>query len=214
MNINKKLILLTLVVAPFFIGGTALAEAESTAMDASSNTSTEIKTGDEGLTLQERLQKRKTAIQTRLDNVQKLRVQARCRAAQKVVGGVNNRLGNVKTRRDAAYDNTVHHLTELVTKLKAHEINTTDLEKQIAELQTKITTFKTDIAKYQEAAGDLADMDCTADPDGFKASLDQGRTLRAQVVTDAQAVHSYIQDPIKKTLQTIRAEVAAMKKES
>jgi hypothetical protein len=50
--------------------------------------------------------------------------------------------------------------------------------------------------------------DCTADPTGFKASLESARTAREQLAKSAADIRAYIQQTIKPTLVEIRAQVA------
>jgi cell division protein FtsB len=218
---RKKLLLAAVLVAPLLVFGTVAAHEEETNSDSSTQTEqtteqteTKKKTGNEGLTLQQRLNKYKDQAKTRLNAVEKTRIQTKCKASQGVVSRVKGRITGLETSHARVYDNLVSRLTSLSTKLKAKDIDTTTLDAQITELKAKIDTFETDLAKYKEAVSDLAEMDCTADPDAFKASLETARTLRAQVAKDAQAIRAYLSDTIKPTLKAIRAEVEAKKDEN
>ncbi len=212
---NKlKILLVPVLVAPLLVAGTVHADEDPMQNDEQTvttqnetTTSSRIKTGNEGLTMQQRVDRHKAAAKIRLATGEKIRIQGRCKAAQGKVGEVKGRLPNVQMRRDRAYANLVSHLESLTAKVKAKGVDTTTLETQITELKAKITTFQTDMAKYQEAAGDLAAMDCAADPEAFKASLEAARTLRAQLFTDAKAIRAYVADSIKPTLKTIRQQL-------
>jgi len=216
MKTTTKALLAAILVAPLLAFGTVSADEDmdTPASDKPTTTSAEVrKTGNEGLTLQQRLDKYKAAVKTRLTAVQKTRVQARCKASQGNVSTLKGRITLLKQKRHESYDHLMTHLHELNTKLKEHELNTVEYEKQLAELQTKVDTFQTDLAKYEEAATDLAAMNCMADPDGFKASLETARTLRAAVVQDGKAIHDYLSSTIKPTIQAFRSQLHAASSE-
>lgn len=210
MTTNKKLLFASVLVAPLLVFGTVAAEEGDPPEDTSTTTQTTTqkpKTGNEGLTLEQRIQKYKTQLQTKLNNAEKLRVTSRCKASQGKVSSIKGRITGLETSRQQVYANLTSRLTDLSSKLKAKGLDTAALDSQIAELQIKVDTFNTDLAKYKEAVGDLAEMNCTTDPDAFKASLETARTLRAQVVKDGQAIKSYLSDTIKPTLVGLRKQL-------
>lgn len=104
--------------------------------------------------------------------------------------------------------------SEFYRKLKAKNVDTTTYDSQVAELKTMVTTYETDLAKYKEAVSDLQELDCTSNPDGFKAALEAARTALGKVNTDGQAIKSYLSKTIKPTLKTIHDQLAATNSES
>lgn len=207
MTTKTKLLFGTLLVVPLLaFGSVAAHEGDDTTTQTDTSTN-EVKTGNEGLTLQERLDKYKAAVQKRLDNAEKARLKLRCKASQGHVSSLEGRIKGLETSRQHVYENTTSRLTSLSDKLKAKGVDTTEYDTQIAELKTKIETFNTDLAKYHEAVSDLSQMDCTADPDAFKAALETARTLRSQVVDDGQAIRDYLSNTIKPTLKAIRQQL-------
>lgn len=212
MKTTTKAILASVLVAPLLVFGTVAADESTDPMHNDKPTATQsekIKTGNEGLTLQQRLDKYKQAIKTRLTAAQKTRVQARCKASQGNVTSLKARITGLKQKRASSYENLLTRLNALNTKLKEEGLSTTAYESQLAELQTKVTAYQTDLAKYEEAVNDLATMECTTDPDAFKASLETARTLRATVVQDGKAIHDYLKTTIKPTIQAFRAQLEA-----
>lgn len=207
MKHTKKLLLAALLILPLFVVGTVQADEQNSTTHQTTTTPKERKTGNEGLTLQQRLDKYKADVKARLSNNEKTRVQIRCKAAQGKVSQLKGRITGLKQKRESAYGNLLDHLTELKDKLKAQGIDTTLYEQQVVVLQTKVDTYQTDIAKYEEAVNDLAAMDCAADPDAFKASLETARKLRLQVVQDGLAIREYLANTIKPMLQTLRAQL-------
>lgn len=212
MNINRKLVLATVLLAPCFVLDVVRAHGQEDAATPEQTTpQTEerhVTTGNEGLTLKERLQERKDKLQTRLDNAKTTRLQAQCKASQGRLGQLKQRIGTVASNRHTMYDKLVQRLETLSGNLKDHGLDVTAFHQQITELQAKTDLYQTSLAQYQEAVSDMADMDCAADPTGFQVSLEEARTLRTQTINTGHAIHAYLQDPIKKTLQMIRGEVS------
>ncbi len=178
-----------------------------------SQTTTETSATDAAKALAERIAKHKDELKTRLSNAEKLRLQSKCKASQGLVSSIRGRIKGIETSRGQVYKNIINRLTNLSEKLKNKGANTTELDADIATLQTKMDTFNTDLAAYKQAVSDVADMDCITDPDGFKAALEAARAARQKVNEDGLAVRSYINDTIKPLLKTIRAQLEADKTE-
>jgi len=165
--------------------------------------------GHKTTTMKERVEKLKADLKIKLTTVEQDRLKQRCKAAQAVVATLNTRFGKSVTTRSNAYDNLVRHLTDIIAKLKAKNVDTTKLEQEKTTLEAKISTYKADLAKYKEALSDLKDVDCVADPTAFKAALESARTAHQALVADTAAIKSYVVDTIKVTLHDIRAQLAA-----
>ena len=163
--------------------------------------------------LEERIAKRKAELKTQLKASEKARLKTKCKASQGLLSSVRGRIKGIETSRGEVYKNIINRLTKLSEKLENKGVDTTELDAKIAELQTKMDTFNTDLTAYKQAVSDLADMDCMADPDGFKASLEAARTAQEKVNQDAKAVRSYLNETIKPLLKTIRAQLEADKSE-
>jgi hypothetical protein len=191
---------------------TAVMYAEDTTQTNTTNT-TQPETTDEIKSLADRIAKHKLEFKTKLTNVEKLRVQSKCKASQGLVSSLTGRIKGIETSRGQVYKNIITHLTSLSEKLKNKGVDTTTLNDDIAVLQDKMDTFSTDLAAYKLAVSDLNIMDCKADPDGFKASLEAARAARQKVNEDGKAVRGYITDTIKPLLKTIRAELETDKTE-
>jgi hypothetical protein len=166
-------------------------------------------TAEEKTALQERLAKRKTELKIRVTTTEKQRLATRCKNATGPISSLRGRIKGIETSRAQVYDNLVDRLTSLSTKLEARGLNTDELNQQIETLQEKITTFQTDLATYKQIVADLGDMDCAADPEAFKASLEAARSALAKVKLDGTDIRTYVSDTIKPTLKTIREAISA-----
>lgn len=160
--------------------------------------------------VQERIQKRKAALKTRLSAAEKLKLQNKCQASQQgKISSLSGRIKGIETSRTQVYNNITTHLQKLSEKLQNRGVTTTELDAAITELETKIETFKTDLAAYKDAIEVLAAMDCKANPELFKETLEDARADLKTVQDDAAAVKAHVKDTIKPILKTIRAQLEA-----
>lgn len=218
MKTRTKIFLSSLFIVPVLSTNLVWAHGTEVAVDnSSSNTSSQTETetetehGTTTTTLKQRIEARKAEFKVKLQAVEKARIMAKCAGAQGIITSVQNRSASAEKARTNVYNKLSDKLSSLITKLKAANVDTTELESELSGLQAKIKTFNTDMTTYKQAVSDLKDMDCKADPDAFKASLDDARKLREQLKTDATAIRTYVKDAIKPTLQTIRQDLAAKK---
>lgn len=189
--------------------GTPVPTATATATSTASATPkpTEL-TEAQKKELQARVQKRVVDQKTKLTTTQQTRIANKCVSAQGALSSAGQRMDVVRAKRTEVYGNITSKLNDLVTKLKAQNVNTTTLESQIKELNAKIDTYNTDLATYKQAVADLTALDCAKDPTAFQASLESARAALAKVRTDAAAISEYVKNTIKPTLVQIRKQLA------
>lgn len=220
MKMYKSGIIVAVLLVPLVFGGVVAADESdgNTASEPTQTTQKEIKTGNEGLTLQQRIEKYKAESRankvTATTAAEKARLQTKCKASQGRVSSLKGRITGIDTSRTQVYTNLLNRLNTLDDKLEAKQVDTTTYDQQVAELTTKIETYRTTLATYKEAVSDLAELDCTADPEAFKAALATARTTRAELIADGKAVHTYLKDTLKPTLQAIRAQLATTTKQT
>jgi hypothetical protein len=187
--------------------GSETTATETTTAEESTEDSSTTSAADKAKQLAERLAKRKTELKTKLAAAEEARIKNKCKASQGKLSSLEGRIKGIKTSRGKVYANLVERLTKLSAKIKAKGLDTTKLDTQIKELQTKIETFNTDLTAYQQAVADLAAMDCAADPTAFKAALEEARSKRQTLVTDAKAIKAYVEDTIKPTLKDLKKQL-------
>lgn len=227
MKTRIRLVLSILLASPILAFSAVMVKAETgsgSTNSGSSTTTTSGSTDDEKVSeveietepktdskkLLERLSTRKTELKIKLSKVEEERIKVKCKIAQTgSVSSLSGRIKGIETSRNEVHTNLLDHLTKLVAKLKAKDVDTTKLEAEIVELKAKIATFKADLAKYRQAVIDLKAMDCVSDPSAFKASLESARALRETVIKDATAIKTYVKETIKPTLQEIKAALEA-----
>ncbi len=187
-------------------GSSTTTQADDNAL-ATTDTGTDTETPT--TTLAERLTEHKSEFKQNLTRLQIASLKTRCKAAQGQLSSLSGRIKGIQTSRNEVYTNLTKHLASLQTKLQERDVDTTELQAEIATLRTKIDTYKTDLVAYKQAVSDLSDMDCNADPTAFKATLEAARAARKKVATDITDIHSYVIDTIKPTLVKIRTSLAA-----
>jgi len=182
---------------------------QTTTETTSSDDSTTVSTDTSTTTLQDRIEKHKTDLKLALTKAEEKKLELACKPAQTVVKGVENKVNGALSSRYKAYDNLNSHLTDIIAKLKAAGLDTTELTSEQTILATKIATFKTAAAAYKQALDDTKALDCATDPTGFKASLENARNLRTTLSKDLTDIRNYVTSTIKPTLVTLRSQLEA-----
>lgn len=190
---------------PVLVFGVVAAETTTTTTNDDTTTQT---TTDDKTELSDRIAKRKAALKIKLTNLEKARLKLKCvAAAQGPVKRLSGRINGLETSRNEVYTNLVNRLTKLSDQIKTKGLDTTTLDGQVTTLKGMIDTFKSDLETYKTAVSDLTNMDCTSDPDGFKASLEDARAARAKLAKDSSDIKTYLNDTIKPTLVALRNQL-------
>lgn len=151
----------------------------------------------------QRVEKNKTKFAIKLTDAETTKIKSKCKASQVIGKALNAQITRKNTTRTETYENISTKITEAIKSLKEENKDITVLETQSKELTQKIEKYKTDVAAYQVALTDLADVDCAVDPTGFKAALEASREARKTVAEDVLVIKTYINTNIKKTLKDL-----------
>ena len=198
----KYLVALGLIVPVMAFGPIVLAHEGEEQTETANQSDTEKQK-----TLTERIEKNKDQFKIKLRAAEILALKGKCGSAQtKVKTHIENVSANVPARVKA-YQNLYEHLNNLVARLEAKDVDTTTLKEQLETLDQKIHAFDDDLETYKQSLGDLKDINCVADPDGFKAALEAARADRQALTEDMAAIKAYVKDTIKPTLQQIRDQL-------
>lgn len=206
MKIHK--LILGLMLVPLLVFGTVSAQTDpdTSTNDTDTSTTDSAKAKEE---LQARLEKRKARRQSRLDAARELRLKTVCQGVQGKLQAVEARVQGVQRRRTTVYTSLLERLENLGERLKLAGVDTTEYDKQVAELSTKVNTFSQHLEEYSQAVSDMVGMDCAADPEAFQASLEAARTARAELIKEAKEIRTYLTGTIKPTLVSIRQKLNA-----
>lgn len=156
-------------------------------------------------TLQERITQRKDTLNVKLAAAEQRRLKLRCKQAQVSVTKLNARLESNLPKRDQAYTKLQERLEKFITNMDASAgTDTTALKQHQAALETKVATYKTNIAAYKQALGDVTAIDCLQETAGFKASLEEARQLRTALRSEATAIRTFITDTVRPAIKQVR----------
>lgn len=208
-KINLQIILaaVTFLCSLILLTGLGLAQESMSPSNTNTTVTPTTPTEDDNAKLNDRIQKRKTELKTKLTTAQQKRVQSKCKNAQGILKNNTTRANTVDKNRKNIHANMVERLTSLETKLAAKELDTTAFKAQITALEAKVETFNTDMTVYLQAVADTSQLDCAADPVAFKASLDASRTALQKVRTDAVDIRTHVINNVKPELLKLRTQL-------
>jgi chromosome segregation ATPase len=216
MNNRLRLIISAAFAVPLLIVGVASA-VDTTTTEGAGTTSTAASetakptaaplSADEQAALQKRLQERTTKLKAKVTATEQQRLQARCKSAQGQLSSLSGKLNQHEQSRSGTYSGLIARLSQLQGRLNGQGIDGAPLQVHIDSLKAQIDTYNTHLATYKQALSDAAAMDCAANPDAFKASLEAARVARTTVRQDATAIKEYVKTSIKPTLASVRTQL-------
>ncbi len=193
---------LSLLVVPVF------AQEETTeASDPESSETTERP----GMSKEERdarKAERKERIEERVDQARLTQAAARCTGAQNALEAAVNRVEGVQTRRTEQYGKISEKLNGLTNRIRATDIDTTNLEAQIEQFDTLVQEFYAELNVYYLALSDASEMDCEADAEAFLLAVEDARESVPTLKDMAKAIRSQVRDTIVSTLRSIADELS------
>lgn len=203
-----------LVIKSILAGGvlsltaTSLVLAVSDA-DSSTSNSGDVKTTSL-ITLEQRLKERQSRLKTKLDDLTRKRLIAKCGPAQPALIKVKARSLKDGENRSKAYSGLIKRLGTIITLLEKQGINTTELKSLKSQLETAIAQYDKNAESHRTALGDIVTMRCAADPAGFQATLETIREQRPQLGKDAVAVKNLLAE-LKQALASAKKALADVK---
>lgn len=160
-------------------------------------------------TLQQRIEQYKSKLGTNPNQAQLNRFKLRCGVAQTSLKNLQTKVANGQESRVKVYDKILEDLNVLSTKLKEKSIDTTKLDAYIKELDTKVKNYKTNVSTYKQAVEDAAANDCTTDPLGLLAAIQEARNSHAKLITEVADIRAYVNNVIKPGLSQVKTDLQA-----
>ncbi|GEM_PF-3282901 len=157
----------------------------------------------------ERKKQYRAQLKEALSTTDEQRIQLRCLAVQANIKTLATRSGEVQTKRVAAYSEITKEMDALSASLKNQAFETSELDKNIAELKVKVTAFQTTLADYKQTLEDLTVIDCSQDAASFKAALETARDLHTKLIGQVAEVRAFILNALKPSLQQVREELVS-----
>ena len=201
MKARLKIFVGAILAAPLLLIGSAMAHG----------TENHVLAQQDRPSVEERVEKRKSELRTKLNAAELKRLEQRCKPSQSSLKKVGESVRANIPQRHVAFDHLNEHLTRFIEKLEAGGGDSTEIKAQQTALATMIAEYKADMADYQKALDTISSMDCVRDTVQFKASLEETRTLRADLNKSIGDIRTYVKETIKPTLVKIRQQLAANK---
>jgi len=155
-----------------------------------------------GSSFEARLAQRKAEQNITLEEKDQKRLEQTCVNVQSKIRTINQSATTVINDRNLSYKRVDAKLWVTIGRLKLATQDTFELEKQRTSFAQQINDFQTTGSNYTQTLDDIQLINCQADPVGFKALLETARFYHKQLISQANAVHAYVANDIKKTLDT------------
>lgn len=133
----------------------------------------------------------------------------RCKNIETRIATRINRYENNRQMFQNVYGNMQTRLERLLAKLKAAGADTTQLEKDLVTLKTKIDKLETDQATFISTLKETQDFACGKSEGEFKAKFNEARKIPDVIRADRQDIRNFFQTTIKADLKTIREFLAS-----
>jgi hypothetical protein len=157
--------------------------------------------------MKKRVEQNKTALKTKIDEATKKRIIAKCKPAQTIVKGQETSIGSIGENRGKAFAKISESVQKLIDKLKAANIDTTEVEANLATAKTKADALTAAITTYKTTLADLKEMDCAADPTAFAATLATARTQRDAAKAAATDLRTYLSTTLKASINKLKSQL-------
>lgn len=129
-----------------------------------------------------------------------------CDKIQSRIDSKNKTFGNAKAAHSQAYDNLLDRLSKFSTNIKAKGYDTTDLDRDIATLKTKIDEFKLIIDQTYALMQQTSQGICGKTKPDALISLAQIRNRMRLVHQKAAEIRTFYKSVIKEDLLEIKAQ--------
>lgn len=166
---------------------------------------------EESTTRDQRVAERKAAFTVQIDQQSVRTLAARCEKTQKVLVALKDKDAKVLTARHDTYTNSVDKLNFIIKNLKSRNINSTAMEISRQQFIVATNKYIADAGNYKTALDDLAQLDCSKDLTGFKATILSARQLRSQLAVDVKnvkATYTQVKSAVDLAKQALSASKA------
>jgi hypothetical protein len=147
---------------------------------------------EQSTSLPQRIAQRKSALKLQLSAAQSQHIAQKCEVAQTGLQDINTKDKAAAQARSQTYSDLAKQLANTIDSLNRQKTNTASLTAAQTTFVRGINQYLTDYEAYKTALDDAVIMDCTADPAGFEASLQDARSLRTNLASDVAKIKSSV----------------------
>lgn len=204
---NKKLLLAPLLaLGAFLILSTSAIHAQDTDLPANADTDSAEQT-DERESVEDRIQKRKAASETRVDEQRARQIAAKCKAAQTRLTAHLTGAKTVQQNRQRIYENVTTKLNGIVVRLTASDVDTAELESAIVQYSGMVERFLERFELYILALEDASTIDCETDSEAFVLAIEDAKVQAIALKAESKEIRSFVQTTIISIIDEIKAEL-------
>lgn len=124
----------------------------------------------------------------------------RCVKVQERIGGVLERYTELKQSQLQKYHRISEKVAQILDRAAAAGLPVADLRSQLAEFDTQVRELADRYEQVRAKLVEIQSMDCTANPEGYKAAFEQARELLKGVHDDAATLRGIYQEQIRPKL--------------
>jgi hypothetical protein len=135
-------------------------------------------------------------------------VSSRCQLAQKKLNVVASNVAISRADRGSTYVAVTSSLTNLRAQLGAKQIDASSLELLTVEYQKAIANFDLAVSAYETTLEDAAQLDCTANPEDFRAALEGARAAQKTLSDKSINIEQITKSSLKTTLDSIVLKIS------
>ena len=154
-----------------------------------------------------RLDTYRVKLEEKLSAAQERRIVARCKSAQGKITSLQAKVNNAVANREKVYSEIGDKLNNLIKKLQAAGVDTTEIEVAQEDIATESQSLLAAFEDYETVLADVAAMNCEEDAEGFKAALEVARQKTTELRAQAEEFRKMVTGDLKEILQNIRQDL-------
>lgn len=161
-----------------------------------------------------RLKDVRQTVEEKLTEVKARNFERRCEAIKSKIAGVATKNQSHNNRQDIVFEQWRTRIAQLVVKVNATGIDTSQLEAYLEEFETIVSQNKEDYQNYLVGLEDLSTADCTNSTEVFYENIQSARATRLLIIQNSKDAVKVIRDNIKVELQSIRSQLQELPESS
>jgi hypothetical protein len=142
----------------------------------------------------ERIANRKNELKLNLGEAELSGIEAKCKPAQATITKIKSKDTVTIDNYYKAYEDIAGQVSGMISRLNEQGVSTAGIQTTLNLYVDSANRYLLDADKYKAALSDLETMDCQADAEGFAASLQDARNLRAKLATDSESAKVKVDD--------------------
>lgn len=144
-----------------------------------------------------------------LTDDERVRIIERCAVAKSSLQKLSERVTISTNKRSEVYDNVIANLTSLRALVATKQIDASSLELLIVDYQQAAADFDVAATSYQTAIDDAIVLNCSVDPEGFRASIEGVREGRKKTSEAANEVVELTSSNLKTAFDTLKLRLTS-----